>query len=110
MRASQRRQEIIELLVEHGHLRAVDLAKVFGVTKRTILFDIADLSLTYPIYTVSGRVGGGIYISENYKPGNKYINDVEVSVLKEMLSKASPEQKTVLEGIIKKFSIKRRII
>ena len=110
MTVNQRRQEIVDLLVENRQMRVAELMEIFGVSRRTILYDIEELSLHYPIYTVVGCLGGGVYISEDYKPGNKYINDDEVRVLKELLPKADERQRKVLEGIIKKFSIKRRII
>lgn len=34
----------------------------FEVSERTISRDIEELSLTKPIYTKSGRYGGGVYI------------------------------------------------
>ena len=110
MKASERRQEIIDLLVERGCVRIAELMSYFNVARMTIITDLRELSFTYPIYTVVGRVGGGVYLSEDYKPGNKYINDEEVEVLKELLPVATERQRKVMEGIIKKFSIKRRKI
>ena len=87
-----------------------ELMETFDVSKTTVYRDVLELSLSYPIYTVVGRVGGGVYISEDYKPGNRYINDEETKVLKELLRKATPQQSKVLEQLIKKFSIKRRVV
>ncbi len=110
MTVSQRRQEIVDLLVENRQMRVADLMEILGVSRRTILYDIEELSLTYPIYTVVGCSGGGVYISEDYKPGNRYISDDEVRILTELLPKANEEQRKVLEKMIKKFSIKRRAV
>ena len=110
MNVNQRRQEIIDLLVENGHLHVADLMEKLGVSRRTILYDIEELSLIYPIYTLIGGAYGGVYISEDYKPGNRYINDEEVKVLKELIPKANVEQRKVLEDLINKFSIKHRTV
>ena len=110
MRASERRQEIIDILVERGHVKIVELTDYFSVTRQTIFNDLRELSFEYPIYTVVGRVGGGVYISENYKPGIRFISDEESKVLKELILKANAEQRKILKSIIKKFSIKRRAV
>ena len=110
MKASERRQEIIDILVERGHVKIAELTDYFSVTRQTIFNDLRELCFTYPIYTVVGRVGGGVYISEDYKPGKRYVNDYEVKVLKQILKKADKEERTVLEEIIKKFSVKHRTI
>ncbi len=110
VKANDRRQEIIDLLVERGHILVSGLMEYFKVSKTTIYRDIQELSFSYPIYTVVGRVGGGVYISEDYKPGNRYISDDEVRILTELLPKANEEQRKVLEKMIKKFSIKRRAV
>jgi len=108
--AKERRQEIIDMLVENGHVYVADLMDAFSVSRRTILFDIQELSLAYPIYTVVGRIGGGVYIDKDYKPGNRYITDEEKKVLTELIPKASDSQQKVLHALIKKFSVKRRAV
>ena len=110
VKASERRQEIIDILVERGQVKYCELMEHFHVAFITIYRDVQELSFSYPIYTVAKRVGGGIYISEDYKPGHRYINDEETRVLKELLPKANEEQRKVLEKMIKKFSIKHRAI
>lgn len=58
MTATDRRMEIISILVVSGHATAKELAQEFGVTRRTILRDIAALSYGYPIYTKPGGQAG----------------------------------------------------
>ena len=51
MTAADRRMEIISILVVSGHVTSRELAQEFGVTRHTILHDVATLSYGYPIYT-----------------------------------------------------------
>ena len=67
MTATDRRLEIISILVVSGHTTSKELAQEFGVTKRTILNDVTALTYGYPIYTKQGACGG-IFIMDSYKP------------------------------------------
>lgn len=77
MTATDRRMEIISILVVSGHATAKELAQEFGVTRRTILRDIAALSYGYPIYTKPGGAGGGVFIMDSYKPYNNTLTLTE---------------------------------
>ena len=57
--------EILEVLCRRRSDTVENLANEFGVSKRTIKYDIEYLSLSYPVYTVQGN-GGGIYITDGY--------------------------------------------
>lgn len=51
MNTAHRREEIINLLIIRRHTTAGELAQEFGVSIRTIQYDIQALSPVYPIYT-----------------------------------------------------------
>ena len=70
MNTTDRRMEIINILVVRRRTIVRELADEFGVTTRTIRNDIQALSQGFPIYTQQGG-DGGIFIGKNYKP---YIN------------------------------------
>ena len=70
MKASERRQEIFDILCEDRHATMDCLANQFNVSRRTIVNDVRELSLIYPIYTVCGKYDGGVYLSDNFKLGN----------------------------------------
>ena len=55
MTATDRRLEIISILVVSGHATSKELAQEFGVTRRTILHDVSVLSYGYPVYTKQGE-------------------------------------------------------
>ena len=105
MRALERRQAIIEYLCEVRKTTLENLAFEFNVSTRTIRTDINDLSLSYPIYTVCGRQNGGVYISDDYHLGKKYLSNEEQSLLKKLSTNASTEDRKIIESIIRRFGI-----
>ncbi len=62
MNKYERHRQIIRLVRARGSDTIKNLAMEFEVSERTISRDIEELSLTKPIYTKSGRYGGGVYI------------------------------------------------
>ena len=107
MKASERRQEIFEILCEQRHATMDCLANQFNVTRRTIVTDIRELSLIYPIYTVCGKYDGGVYLSDNFKLGKKdYLTLEQEEVLNQLMSLSTLEQQEVLQSILKKFGRK----
>jgi len=67
---AHRRMEIISILAAKGHTTMRELAWELEVSRRTIMNDIIALSFDYPVCTKPGE-GGGVFITENYKP---YVN------------------------------------
>ena len=55
MKATERRQAILDALVFRREDTVENLAHEFGVSERTIQRDVAELSLSYPIESVAGR-------------------------------------------------------
>lgn len=51
MNTVHRRTEIINILIIRRHTTANELAQEFGVSIRTIQYDIQALTPVYPIYT-----------------------------------------------------------
>ena len=106
MKALERRQEIFNILCEQHHITMDCLASRFNVTRRTIVTDIQELSLTYPIYTLSGKYDGGVYLSDNFKIGKEYLTLEQERVLQQLFYLSNVEQKEVLQSILKKFGRK----
>ena len=65
MGCAERRQEILKILCRRRHETVANLAFELCVSERTIRRDIETLSLSEPIYTQTGRYGGGVYITGN---------------------------------------------
>ena len=60
---TDRRQMILEYLLDNRHATRKELAEKFGVSTRTIERDVIVLSCSYPIDAQQGG-GGGIFIAE----------------------------------------------
>ena len=110
MGTAERRLAIFKLLCRRRHETIENIASEFAVSERTVRRDIEALSLSEPIYTVSGRYGGGVYVVEDYYSDNLYITEDErhaLSVIRDFLETAV--QKNSLEkelDILKKVIIK----
>lgn len=80
MTADERRRAILEALCQRRHETRENLAFEFGVSKRTIEYDVVRLSQSYPIYTTKGT-GGGIHVMEGYRLDGSYLSAEEQSFL-----------------------------
>lgn len=111
MYAVERREKLIRTLVLRGHATVSELAMEFEVSERTILRDIEALSISTPIYTVSGR-GGGVYIYDTHILNQPHMKDFESDLLKKIISDTekysscslSPSELTLLKEIVTLYS------
>ncbi len=112
MGSAERRNEIMKILCRRRNDTICNLASEFGVSERTIRRDIEILSLSEPIYTRSGRYGGGVYVMEEYVPTNLYMSNKESEILDKVYLIIKSQKKQVLtseemrvfEGIVKNYS------
>ena len=102
MDTAHRRMEIISILSAREHITSRELAWEFDVASRTILHDIAVLSFDYPIYTKPGE-GGGVFITENYKPYINTLTQTELETLCSLYGKSEGKEKEILFRIIHKY-------
>ncbi len=105
--ALERRQEILEVLCERRRESVENLATEFGVNERTIRRDIEYMTLSYPIYTVPGK-GGGVYVSDGYRLGKKYLTDKQAELLEELSKGLTGNELAVMQSILKTFKEPRR--
>ena len=103
MTALERRQAILEALCIRRRDKIENLAFEFEVSEKTIRRDLLELSLSYPVYTVTGRYHSGVYIADDYYLGKQYLSGEELQTIISLMDKADDNQKTVLLGIINKF-------
>lgn len=108
MTASERRMALLEALCLRRHDTRENLAFEFGVSKRTIEYDVQILSANYPIFSVQGK-GGGIYIMEGYDLHKKYLTDKQSEVLQELAITLSEEDRQVVLSVLKDFSRKKEL-
>ena len=102
MNTVHRRTEIINILIIRRHTTANELAQEFGVSIRTIQYDIQALTPVYPIYTKQGE-NGGIFIREDYKPYANSLTPMEVAALHELYDWTEGIHKKVLFQVLRKY-------
>ena len=86
MGITERRAALLTVLCRRRHETIANLATEFGVSARTIRRDIDALSLDMPIYTQTGRYGGGIYVTENFQLDRKYFTKTELALLEKIIT------------------------
>lgn len=106
MNAAERRNAIIQALCLRRHDTMDNLAFEFSVTRRTIVNDIAAISLSHPIYTQSGKYGGGVYVADGYYLGKEFLTPEQKQLLEVLSKTVNPEQRVILQSIISKFGRK----
>lgn len=102
MDSAHRRMEIISILSARGHATMRELAWELDVTRRTIMNDIIALSFDYPVYTKPGE-GGGVFITEDYKPYTNTLTQTELETLCRIYGRAEGKEKEILFRIIHKY-------
>ena len=105
MKPDERRQAIIDILCQNGHETMKNLASEFGVSIRTICYDIEMLSLTYPLFTLQGRCGG-VYLMEEYRLRRKYLMPQQQELLERLASTLIGEDLEIMLSILRDFALK----
>lgn len=80
MTVFERRMALLEVLCLRRHDTRENLASEFGVSKRTIEYDVQILSADYPIFSIQGK-GGGIFVMEGFNLHKKYLTEVPMLCL-----------------------------
>lgn len=75
----------------------------FGVSMRTIRYDIETLSLTFPLVTIKGHAGG-VAVMDGYQYGKCYLNEKQSGVLVRLLEILTSDDRRVLQSILDDFS------
>lgn len=108
MGTAERRNEIMRILCRRRHETISNLASEFGVSKRTILRDVDVLSNTEPIYTKSGKYGGGVYVMEGYYMNCTYMTQQQLSLLLKVYSLAehqlNEEDKRLFQSLLSQYT------
>jgi len=102
MDTAHRRMEIVSILAAKGHTTMRELAWELEVSRRTIMNDVIALSFDYPVYTKPGE-GGGVFITENYKPYTNTLTQTEQETLSRLYRRAEGKEKEILYRIIHKY-------
>ena len=87
-----RRNEIIELLYTYKKYSIDDFAKRFGVSRRTINYDIVYLMDFYEIDTKPGPHGGISLIDRRPNSHTAYLKPIEIEWLRRKYNEAETEE------------------
>lgn len=102
---SERRKEILNILCKKRFEKIENLANEFGVSVRTIKYDIEELTLAHPLETVRGRYGGGVKVTDGYYIGRKYLRPSQQELLKRLALNLSGDDLTVMNSIFSDFAL-----
>lgn len=105
MTPSERREEILNVLCRRRQDTIQNLAEEFGVSVRTIKYDIEELTLAHPIETVRGRYGGGVKVADGYYVGRKYLKPSQQELLKKLSEHLSGNDLAVMNSIFSDFAL-----
>lgn len=104
MNQLERREAIKQQLELKRYVQVSDLADMFGVSTRTIKYDIEAITCSYPIETMRGRYGGGIRLAEWYHPEKSRLCAKQLQLLRRLADSLKGEDLIVLNSIIAQFS------
>ncbi len=107
MKAYERRQEIIRTLCKRRYETIDNLAFEYGVSRRTIRYDIEELAVSHPIVTVQGN-GGGVKVLEDYYLGKEYLKLDQQNLLEKLLPTLNDEQAKIMASILKSFAFPKK--
>lgn len=105
MTPSERREAILNVLCKRRQDTVENLANEFGVSVRTIKYDIEELTLAHPIETVRGRYGGGVKVADGYYIGRKYLKPSQQELLKKLSEQLSGNDLEVMNSILREFAL-----
>ena len=107
MSPNERRMEILQVLIERKEGTLENLAFEFGVSKRTMQYDIETLSLSHPIYCESGN-GGGIRIEKDYKIGKRRFSQEQEEFLRSLMPRLSAGEQDKMNEILNEFTRRKK--
>ena len=105
---SARRTEILSIMNMRRHEKIAKLASEFGVDRRTIRRDIEILSIYSPLYTVTGRYGGGVYVTSGCYIEMRYLSITQTAFLIRIEKTLDVDDQAILQSIIKDFTIQEK--
>lgn len=104
MRPNERRELLLESLLQRREDTIDNLASEFGVNERTIRRDIEQLTSSYPLETVRGRYGGGVRVADWYRQGRRLLSYEQAALLDKLASTLQGEERAVMDSILAQFA------
>ena len=104
MNQLERRDALLHALYARRSDNIAHLADEFGVSVRTIKYDIEALTCSYPIETQRGRHGGCVKVADWYHPTRTSLCPEQMSLLKKLAPSLHGDDLTVMNSIISQFA------
>ena len=104
MSSTERRQAIAETLVKRREDTMSNLAHEFGVSRRTIVSDIAELSYSLPIETTKGRYGGGVRVADWYRPSRRTLAKEQIAAIQKAAQFLDGKDRQALMSVLTQFT------
>lgn len=99
MKSLERRRKLLVVLCRRRNDTIANLAHEFCVSERTIRRDIEYISRFEPIYTKTGRYGGGVYVEEGFDMDKVYIDESVQYILEKILDFVSRNKPIVFTSV-----------
>lgn len=105
MSPDKRQRQILENLCQRRHDTCANLAQEFGVSERTIMRDVQELMLEYPLRTSRGK-HGGIWVEDGFYLYRNHLSPGQREVLEKVLDRASLNENDLknIKSILVQFS------
>lgn len=103
MRPNERREALLEKLLQCRQDTIDNLASEFGVHEQTIRRDIEQLTSSYPLETVRGRYGG-VRVADWYRQDRRKLTPEQTALLDKLASTLQGEERTVMDSILTQFA------
>ncbi len=97
--ASERRQAIWHTLCVRRQVTISDLSARYGVSPRTIRYDVEVLSRSYPIETKPGK-NGGVKVADWFQPGGSMLQPEQMDLLLRLYRQLDGEDAELMSDII----------
>ena len=104
MNSAERRQAIATVLVHRRQDTMANLAAEFGVSRRTVVTDIAELTCSLPIETVRGRCGGGVRLADWYRPHRSTLSPEQAAAVRKAAGLLTGPDRQALLSVLSQFS------
>lgn len=99
MGASERRMAIWTTLCMHRQMTIGELASKYGVSIRTIRYDVEVLSRSYPIETRAGK-NGGVRVADWFQPGSDILMPEQMDLLLKLQREMEGNEAMMMRDII----------
>lgn len=104
MTRTERRDEILRVIYTRRRESIANLAVEFGVSVRTIKYDIEALMCLHPIETVRDRYGGCVKVLDWFFPTKTRLCAERIALLKRIAEGSSTDDLIVLNSILSQFA------